>query len=195
MAASNMKSLEALQKVLDNTDAILDLVSTSVAEEAISLIKDGFRTETDPYGRKWEKKKFPDGRKTLSGKTSRLKNGWHVARRTTSEIVIAPGVAYAEFHQSGTGIHGKHNARVIPTKAKALRFMGPNGPIFARSVQGVRRRMMVPDKTLGLPSKWEQALNEAATDALAAIIGGDGRRVSALRKRLGVDAIVGFQVG
>lgn len=195
MASNGMKSLEALQKVLENTDAILDLVSTSVAEEAINLIKAGFRTETDPYGRKWAEKQLPDGRKTLSGKTSRLKNGWHIAKRTTSEIVIAPGVAYAKFHQDGTGIHGKHKTPIVPTTKRALRFMGPNGPIFRRSVKGVERRMMVPDQNLGLPSKWEQAFNEAATDALAAIIGGDGRRVSALRKRLGVDGIVGFQVG
>jgi phage gpG-like protein len=195
MTKSNMKSLDALQKILENPDKIMDLVSTSVAEEAIDLIKAGFRTETDPYGRQWKKKEFPDGRKTLSGKTSRLKNGWHVAKRTNSEIVIAPGVAYAKYHQDGTGIHGPHKTPIVPTTKSALRFMGPNGPIFRRSVKGAERRMMVPDKNLGLPSKWEQALNEAATDALAAIIGGDGRRVSALRKRLGVDAIVGFKVG
>jgi hypothetical protein len=194
MSSSNMKSIEALQKILANPEKIMDLVATSVAEEAINLIKDGFRKEVDPYGRKWAEKKFPDGRKVLSGKTGRLKTSWKVTRKTSSEIVISPTVDYAVHHQDGTGIHGKHKTRVVPSKKKALRFAGPKGPIFASSTEGVPKRMMVPDEKLGLPPSWEKAFNEAATDALAAIIGGDGRRVSALRRRLGVDALVGFKV-
>jgi phage gpG-like protein len=194
MSDRNMQSIEALRKILENPDAIMDLVATSVAEEAIDLIKDGFRKESDPYGRKWAAKKFPDGRKVLSGKTSRLKNGWKVTRKSSEEIVISPSVDYAAHHQDGTGIHGKHKTRVVPTKAKALRFAGPKGPIFASSTEGVPKRMMVPDEKLGMPPAWEKNLNEAATDALAAVIGGDGRRASALRKRLGIDAFVGFKV-
>src|SRR5690606_3991065 len=99
MAKDNLKSLDALQKLLERPEAIQDLVATSLAEESINLVKDGFRTETDPYGAKWVPKKRPDGRKTLSGKTSRLKTGWKIVRQTRGEIRVSPSVNYAAAHQ------------------------------------------------------------------------------------------------
>jgi phage gpG-like protein len=191
----DMRAIEDLRKILRNPDGILDVVSASVAEESINLIKDGFRKETDPYGRRWAPKRFPDGRKALSGRTSRLKGGWHITRQTRDKIVIAASVDYADYHQHGTGIHGPRRQRIFPTEKQALRFPGPGGkPVFAKSVEGVQQRMMVPDEIKGLPPRWERRLNEAATDALAGILGGDGRRVSGLRKRLGINALVGFKV-
>lgn len=201
MADRNMKSLEALQKVLANPDGIRDLVSSSLAEECINLVKDGFRTETDPYGRKWAPKQKPDGRKTLSGKTSRLKNLWHRKRVSRDEIVIAPGVDYAVYHQDPLPKErltaeesqqrsldrGFTQEQIARSRAFDTSFIGPAQPKRPR-------RMMVPDELLGLPSDWERSLNETANEALATIIGGDGRRVSALRKRLDIDAIVGFKV-
>lgn len=190
-----MKQLEQLQKLLEHPERILDAVSGSVAEEALNLIAEGFRKEADPFGRKWAAKKFPDGRKVLSGKTNRLKSGWHITRQTRDRIVIAPAVDYAEVHQGGSGIHGPKKKRIEAKNAKALRFPGPRGKaVFAKSVEGVVPRKMVPDENEGLPPAWEKRLNEAATDAFADILGGDGRRVSGLRRRLGIDALVGFKV-
>lgn len=167
MATRNMAALEALQKLLSQPERIKAAISKSMAEEAIGLVKDGFRSETDPYGQKWAKRqretKSSRGRKVLSGKTSRLKGGWKIKRADGSQITISPSVEYAEYHQD----------------AKAPRT----------------RRMMVPDESLGLPPKWERALNETVNHALSVIFGGDGRRLSGLRKRLGIDAFVGFKVG
>lgn len=191
----DMREFEELRKVLSDPGSVLDSVSASLAEEAVGLIQEGFRTETDPYGRRWKPKAIADGRKTLSGRTNRLKSGWHVTRQTRDEFTIAPAVEYAEYHQEGTGIHGPKKRRIEPRTAKALRFPGPGGkPIFAKSVAGVPQRMMVPSELMGLPPAWEERFNEAATDALAESFRGDGAQVSRLRKRLGIDALVGFKV-
>lgn len=83
-------------------------VAKTIAEETVNLIKDGFREEKDPYGRAWKKKKRPDGRKVLSGKTGRLK-GFTPVTATASLVVVSPTVSYAKFHQGGT--------RFLPVRA------------------------------------------------------------------------------
>jgi hypothetical protein len=169
MAKTQLTALAALQRVLEQPERILLVVAKSMSEEAINLVKDGFRAETDPYGRKWAPKKRNDGRKVLSGRTSRLKGGWHLKVVSTSEIVVAPSVDYAAPHQNPQ--------------------MGSNGQLKRP------RRMMVPDALIGMPQKWTDKLDASATEAFGAILGGDGRRAAGLRKRLALDAFVGFKVG
>lgn len=200
--AKSSKGLEALEKLLANPDKVLDLVARSLAEESVNLIKDGFRTETDPYGEKWQPKQLADGRKTLSGKTSRLKTGWKVTRMNGREVVVSPSVEYAEYHQNPgerkrassadvyrRSIEGGFSRRQI-SRARSFTENTIGPAQLARP-----RRMMVPDDGKGLPPKWERELNSAAVDAFAVVFGGDGRRVSALRKLIGTDALVGFKVG
>lgn len=191
----NMRALETLLKVLENPQRMRGLVARSVAEEAVGLVRDGFRTETDPYGARWRPKVFPDGRKVLSGKTSRLKNGWKARAVTETEIRITPSVNYAEYHQRGTGVYGPKRHPIVPKNKRALAFPAGKGRLVRGSVAGVPARMMVPDGVRGLPPSWSRKLDAAATEALAALLGADGRRVSGLRRRLGIDALVGFKVG
>lgn len=165
MAKEDLKSLAALQKLLAHPEQLLGLIVSSLAEECIGLIQQGFRDERDPYGDRWEPKQANDGRKTLSGKTGRLKTGWHVKRQSNDEIEIAPSVTYAAPHQN------------------------PRAP-FKRP-----RRMMVPDSALGLPPRWEKQLEEAAVDALSVLIGGDGRRVSALKRLVKTNSVIGLKLG
>src|SRR5688572_7388611 len=89
----------------------------NVAEEILGFTKQRFRDERDPYGRRWAPKKKPDGRKVLSGKTSRLKK-WQVKKRSLRGFTIAPTVTYAAFHQDGT----RHMPRrmIVPDEAKGL---------------------------------------------------------------------------
>lgn len=97
---------------------VLPACSAVMAEEAIGLVKDGFRSSKDPYGEKWKRKKRKDGRKVLSGKTSRLKGGWHVSKNGKGGATIAPSVVYAAFHQVGTK---RLPARLmVPSAAKGL---------------------------------------------------------------------------
>lgn len=72
-----------------------------MAEETLNLIKDGFREERDPFGRRWKKKQRSDGRKVLSGETSRLKN-WVVRFTNKTKFRVGASVAYSVFHQHGT---------------------------------------------------------------------------------------------
>lgn len=106
MAGASIKGdfgkLEAWQKLFDATPEVLTAISVSGAEEFVGLVKDGFRAEKDPYGKRWARKKKPDGRKVLSGKSSNLKGGWHVVRSAGDGFTISPSVNYAAFHQSGT---------------------------------------------------------------------------------------------
>lgn len=81
---------------------LMNEISKAVAEEAIGLIQDGFREQRDPYGRPWAPKKRPDGRAILVGKTTRLRRGWHVESSKRGQVVIAPSVDYATYHQTGT---------------------------------------------------------------------------------------------
>jgi len=112
------KLLTPLQQTLARPDKLLRAVSASMAEETLNLIKDGYRTETDPYGTPWAPKQAQDGRKTLSGPTGRLKTGWHKRRVDESGFLIAPSVTYAVHHQTGTR---KMPQRMqVPDAAKGL---------------------------------------------------------------------------
>lgn len=112
-----LQALASLSKKLNTADEALKAGSKSAAEEAINLIKDGFRTERSPYGKRWKKKQVPDGRKTLSGPTSRLKGGWHRARATKRGFAVSASVVYYTYHQKGT----KH---LVPRRMTPERSMG-----------------------------------------------------------------------
>ncbi len=96
------KKLDAWREAMRTAPKALGSVSRNGAEEIVGLIKDEFRTESDPYGKPWKPKKVPDGRKVLSGKTSNLKGGWHVTKANDHGFTVAPFVDYAAPHQTGT---------------------------------------------------------------------------------------------
>lgn len=129
------------RKIFEDSDESMRMASRAMAEEMLGLTFERFRAETDPYGKRWKPKKRRDGRKTLSGKTSRLKGGWHIVRCDGGGWMIAPSVAYAAPHQK-PGVNPATGSPYRP------------------------RRMMVPDSALGLPAEYDKALEEAAVDAL-----------------------------
>lgn len=170
-------SRAAMRKLTDN-----------LAEEAISLVLEGFQNETDPYGNKWPGKVFKDGRQVLVGSTTRLRRGWKRVRSDGRGFRISPSVIYAAYHQHGTGIYGPNKKRIVPTTKKALSFsvqvqvaakvregaspIVPVGKragrwrgkrIFLRSVKGCPKRMMVPRKG-ELPKAWSDAFVETCND-------------------------------
>jgi phage gpG-like protein len=160
----------AWAKLAEAAPELLGAISESGAEELLNLVADGFRSETDPYGQGWQPKKKPDGRKTLSGKTSRLKK---FAKKKVSKdgFTIGPTVDYAAPHQN-------------PKRGKRP------------------RRMMVPNKSRGLPRAWSKALEEVATEALKAHFttesssaGGGGigfvqGRVIGLKRQLNIKSLI-----
>lgn len=132
MPRQDFAKLEHWTRLFNSGHVLTSATNNAMAEEMVGLIKDGFRTETDPYGKKWKPKKKPDGRKTLSGKTSRLKGGWHVKRKSDSSFTVAPSVDYATPHQTGAP-----SRNLVP-------------------------RRMVPTQSRGLPGKWSKAFKEVA---------------------------------
>lgn len=139
--------LKTITERIAAVDSLMRSASKAMAEESIDLIKEGFRTETDPYGKRWKPKLAADGRKTLSGKTSRLKGGFRQSMVSASGFEIsAASVEYADYHQD-------------PRKGANGRLKRP-------------RRMMVPSVKKGLPRSWAVAFEEVAADALEAHYGG-----------------------
>lgn len=118
----------------------------------------GFRSAQSPWGQKWAPLKLRSGqplRDTGANLYGRLtyqigqdEGGFHVD--------VGTNFKYAPVHQFG--------AVIKPVKAKMLRFMGPNGPIFAKQVV-IPARPFLPitaDGMLDLPEAW-------ATDVLKAL--------------------------
>lgn len=144
----DFKKVDAWAKAMGAAPDLLENMSRQMAEEATSLIADGFRQQRDPYGRKWKPKQAADGRLTLVGKTARLRNGWHVTRASRGGFGVSPSVDYAIYHQFGAP-----RAR-IP------------------------QRMMFPSAGLGLPPAWRDALSEVIQEQLSQHFGGGGARKS-----------------
>jgi phage gpG-like protein len=110
--------LAAWAKLAEAAPELLGAISESGAEELLNLVADGFRSETDPYGQGWQPKKRPDGRKTLSGKTSRLKK-FAKKRVDKNGFTIGPTVDYAAPHQNpkrGT----RPRRMMVPSKSRGL---------------------------------------------------------------------------
>jgi phage gpG-like protein len=99
---ADLRALRELRRKVGRDAVLMRRITKSVAEELLGLVQDGFRSETDPAGRRWERKKRPDGRQVLVGKTARLRRGWHVEKMGRTSVTIAPAVDYADFHQQGT---------------------------------------------------------------------------------------------
>lgn len=130
---------------LSDSGGVLKAVTKNMSEEAVDLIKEGYRTETDPYGKKWKPKKAKDGRKTLSGKTSRLKGGWSVQRTDGGGFEIEASVDYGEPHQR-------------PKKGRDGKLKRP-------------RRIQIPTYSKGMPAKWKEEILQAGLEAIATAYG------------------------
>jgi phage gpG-like protein len=138
-------------------------LSDALAEEALDLVAEGFRKETDPYGKRWASKAISNGKPVLVGRTARLRRGWHRKASSARGFRIGPAVNYARHHQSGTGLYGPRKQPIRPTTKKALAWQVGKTRYIARSVKGAPARKMVPDKGK-LPLAWRKALVEAARD-------------------------------
>lgn len=86
----------------------------------------------------------------IKNRTGALKRGWQKALKPI------PGgyngrvyslVPHAWFQERGTGLWGPNKRRIVPIRAKALRWVDPGGVVhFAKSVRGV------PPKWIGKKS-------------------------------------------
>lgn len=158
----DFKELDRFIDKLSSAPDHLRVLSDQLAEEAIELIREGFETSTDPYGDRWAPLKLRAGQPLRD--TGGLM-AWRKRFSTSQGFVVSSTKDYAVHHQYGTGIYGRRKKPIVPKQARALRFPGPGGMIFARSVDGVPRRRMVPDPG-PLPSKWRARFVETSHDVL-----------------------------
>jgi phage gpG-like protein len=162
----DFQALDRFAEQLSAAAGSTRLISGAMAEETISLIRDGFAASEDPYGKPWEPIKLRAGQPLRD--SGGLQASWHPSDVSESGFRVSSGKAYAKFHQQGTGLYGPHKARIVPVKAKALNVPGL-GP--RASVAGSPKRRMVPDRGR-LPRKWREAYVEAAQEVLTELFEG-----------------------
>jgi len=144
-----------------------DLVA-NLQEEALFLVREGFKRQKDPYGKKWPGKIFDNGKPVLSGRTAALRTGWTRGKSTAREFSLRNATEYAEYHQFGTGIYGPSGQPIEPVNADMLAWQYGGRWYYAQSVDGVPPRKMVPDETGGMPDDWAEALSDMAAEWLEA---------------------------
>ena len=141
----------------------LRTIGEQLAEEAISLIRDGFQQSADPYGKAWAPLVIRAGRPLQD--SGGLKASWHRTEADAGGFTVESGKQYAIYHQGGTGIYGPRKTRIKPVKARALRIPGVG---FFRSVAGTPKRLMVPEAGR-LPPRWRKQFVETALEVLSEI--------------------------
>lgn len=149
-------------------------LSQSLALAADKLVQDGFRSETNPYGKPWQPLKY------RSGKALQLTGG---LRASVATVALGNGFridvtkSYGVFHQYGTTHRPKRAARAqavnrsgrFMSRLKAERAKGRSvGVRFIPAGEGglIPQRQMIPmAETGGLPQKWVQVFDHE-TDKL-----------------------------
>lgn len=166
----DFRAIDRQIKKLERARKVLDIVGQQCGHELKELVLDGFRSGTNPYGERWDPPKLRSGQPLAD--TGRLKSSWHVAQANRSGVRIATSVNYARYHQTGTGKYGPKGQSIVPVRKQALSWKTRSGDrFFARSVDGSRPRMMVPERGRGLPPSWRSRIIEAATEVLETELG------------------------
>lgn len=192
--------LKAWQKRLESlgSNEVRERLAKNLAEEAISLVQEGFRTETDPYGKQWAPKVFGDGYAVLV-RSNELRRGWHRSKVSAQGFRISPSATAAKYAKFtlGTGVYGPSKKPITPKNGTFLAFKTPGyvtraavrgmakgakrkkfggarsgSYIFVRSVKGSPPRLMVPQKKRGLPPKWHDALIDTTDEFIQHHLGG-----------------------
>ena len=132
-------------------------VSRAVAEEAKTLIDDGFAKGQAPDGRRWPGLVARKGQPLRD--TGRLQRSLAPVD-TGKGFRVSTNLVYARLHQYG----GK-----IKAKGKTL-YNARTKTAFGKSVT-VPARPYLPRNSGALPARWSRALDQAASEAIAMMLG------------------------
>jgi phage gpG-like protein len=91
-----------INQLSNASSAVMRKISAAMAEESITLVAQGFRKKQDPNGGAWAPRKSGGGGRALLVDTGALRNSFHTKGVSSKGFTVASGVAYSEFHQSGT---------------------------------------------------------------------------------------------
>ena len=119
------------------------------------LLKTGL-AEQDPYGATWAERKYDYPHPILRQTGAMLRTT--VARSSPRSWSIQYGHKRSLWHHYGTGIYGKRRRRIKPVHATMLRWQHGGRTVFARSVEGVQKRPLVPQASRGWPQEWRRML-------------------------------------
>lgn len=84
-------------------------LSRQLAEQALQLVDDGFKNETDPYGNRWAPTQQPN---QILQKTGDLRRGWGILAVTQNGFRIGDSVDY--------GIYQQRKRKMVPTSDRGL---------------------------------------------------------------------------
>lgn len=107
--------LREWQDKTKDSSKLLRTLTKNVGETLVSLVRDGFEGEHDPYGSPWEALKERSGR--ILQDTGRLRNSWHQSGATNDSVTVSASADYAGYHQNGTS---KMPARPMVPREGAL---------------------------------------------------------------------------
>lgn len=150
----DFQKLKHWEELAKDAPGLLPVVSENLADETISLVRDGMNRGVDPYGRGYAPLKFRAGQPLQ--KTGGMLAAWNRQHANRTSFKISNAKNYSGYHQHGTGIYGKNGAPITPKSKKSLRVPTGGGDLFFRSVKGTPKRMMVPDRR-GIPGHWKRS--------------------------------------
>lgn len=113
--SGDFPSLQGFIDRIRKAPEVARVVAENMAEEALELVREGFESESDPDGRKWQALKYRSGK--ILQDTGRLRTGWHRKTVTGNGFTIGPAVKYATYHQHGTR-RGLPARRMVPSNKR-----------------------------------------------------------------------------
>lgn len=131
----------------------------------LTLVREGFRSGTDPWGEAWERLAMRSGQPLKD--TGRLRNSF-TGEATNDEAIVGTNVCYAVVHQFGATVtagapSGNNVCGYTPKGASYLTFPTPNGGFARKKSVEIPRRAMLPITESGqatLPDDWADAVIE-----------------------------------
>jgi phage gpG-like protein len=158
-------------------------ISVAVSEEALALVRRGFRAEQDPYGNAWAPLKHRKGK--ILRDTGRMANGFTRVRATATGFTLANNTDYASVHQhgasytAGAGSTSRRKGRFVSGQTLARKGTTKRGRLrkgYQQVSHGAHQvvipaRRMVPTEAQGL-GHWQAPLERAARRAMHRILRG-----------------------
>jgi phage gpG-like protein len=185
MAASTANITKAIEKVQRLTQPqFLAKVAKQLQAEALKLVADGFKSETDPNGQAWAPIKRAG--KILQD-TGRLRASWAPVADGPEGFRIASNVEYAAAHQDGAHYPARSSAkpRTIWSHPETGKFVSKATKLKTVVEHTVRQtfgahalvpRKMVPDDSKALPKKWADAFEKIVDRLITKELKIDGLR-------------------
>ena len=139
--SGNPRQLAKFEAKLRAAGDVLPIISMQLAEEALNQAREGFKQQSDPYGKAW------DGRK----QTTRRNSG--------KAIGVASGLMRTSMHVA------------IRAKEFTLSFARPYATWFHGGKKNQVPRMLVPTASRGLPSSWAREFRKVVEDVFEELFG------------------------